>query len=150
MRNFLFALVLIFISVENQAQNPIPSGTKYVNMGVGFSNHGVPIYGGMDFGIGHNISLGFNVSHRFDYDFADWGIAGTFNYHFNQIMNIPNNWDFYAGFNIGSVFGNNTTDLDLGGQIGFRYFFNQKIGINLQFGGGNNFSDGTIGLTFKL
>lgn len=150
MRKYLAVIAFLVFSIGVQAQNPIPAGTKYVNFGVGFSNYGVPLYGGMDFGIGHNISLGFNVSHRFNYDFADWGAAGTFNYHFNQVLNIPSQWDVYAGFNIGTVFGNSHSDLDLGGQIGFRYFFNSSVGLNLQFGGGNNFSDGTIGITFKL
>jgi len=37
-----------------------------------------------------------------------------------------------------------------GAQIGGRYYFTQKVGINLELGGGNAFSGGKIGLTFKL
>jgi outer membrane immunogenic protein len=50
-----------------QAQNPIPNGTKFLNLGLGFSNHGIPVSVGMDFGVGNDFSLGFDVSHRFNY-----------------------------------------------------------------------------------
>lgn len=150
MKKHFTLIALITLSLEVLAQNPIPSGTKFLNVGVGFSNHGVPINAGMDFGIGHNLSLGFDVTHRFDYKFENWGVAGTFNYHFNQVLNIPSNWDFYAGLNVGAAFGNGNSDVDLGAQIGGRYFFNNNTGINLQLGGGNNFSGTRVGLTFKL
>ena len=40
---------------------------------------------------------------------------------------------------------------DLGFQIGGRYYFTNKVGINLEFGGGHNtLSGGKIGISIKL
>jgi hypothetical protein len=67
---------------------------------------------------------------------------------FQYILNISSLWDFYAGLNLGFYNWNSPNDyegshnsgLGLGAQIGGRYFFNNKVGINLEFGGGNAFS----------
>ncbi|WP_366185107.1 hypothetical protein [Flavobacterium ovatum] len=45
---------------------------------------------------------------------------------------------------------NGAENLGLGLQIGGRYFFTDRFGINLQFGGGNVTSGGKIGITYKL
>jgi hypothetical protein len=73
-------------------------------------------------------------------------------------MNIPSNFDFYAGLNIGfyiwsspnNYYGTHSSGLGLGAQVGGRYFFSKNAGLNLEFGGGNAFSGGKFGLTFKL
>jgi len=73
-------------------------------------------------------------------------------------LNIPSPWDFYAGLNLGfyswnsprDYEGSHTSGLGLGGQIGGRYYFSNKVGINLEFGGGNAFSGGKFGLTIKI
>ena len=80
------------------------------------------------------------------------------NYHFNTLLDIPTNWDFYAGLNLGFYFWNSDDDypgtrssgLALGGQIGGRYYFSKKFGINLEAGGANAFSGGKFGVTIKL
>ena len=74
------------------------------------------------------------------------------------MLNIPRDWDFYAGLNVGFVSwsspkgygGSYNSGLGLGAQVGGRYYFNRNVGINLEFGGGNEFSGGKIGLTFIL
>jgi hypothetical protein len=76
------------------------------------------------------------------------GISGNANYHFNQIMRIPRDWDFYASLNVGFYIwnsdadyeGDHTSGLGLGGQIGGRYYFSKSTAINLEFGGGNAIS----------
>ncbi|MDP4272352.1 MAG: hypothetical protein Q8909_19855, partial [Bacteroidota bacterium] len=86
------------------------------------------------------------------------GISGNANYHFNNVFNIPRNWDLYAGLNLGfyvwsspdTYDGSHTSGLGLGAQIGGRYFISKKVGLNLEFGGGNAFSEGKFGLTIKL
>jgi len=73
-------------------------------------------------------------------------------------MRIPQNWDFYAGINIGFFIwnspndyeGSHTSGLGLGAQIGGRYYFNNRVGLNLEFGGGNAFSGGKIGVSIKF
>jgi hypothetical protein len=86
------------------------------------------------------------------------GISGNFNYHFNNLFHIPRNWDLYAGLNLGfyswnspdDYGGSHTSGLGLGAQIGARYFIARHVALNLEFGGGNAFTDGKFGLTVIL
>ena len=83
------------------------------------------------------------------------GISGNANYHFNRVLDIPSNWDFYAGLNIGFYAwtspndypGEGSSGLGLGLQVGGRYFINDNFGLNLEVGGGNAFSGGKFGIT---
>jgi outer membrane immunogenic protein len=147
-------------------QSPLPTGKSQFNIGVGFSEWGVPIYLGLDHGVHPDISLGaefsfrsYNENWRNDkYRHNIMGFLGNANYHFNRILIIPSNWDFYAGLNLGffvwsspnAYEGNHNSCLGLGAQIGGRYYFSNRIGINLEVGGGNAISGGKFGLTFKF
>ncbi len=158
--SFLLFTSLIF------AQSPISKGETQLNAGVGLSSWGVPLYFGLDYGVHPDITIGGELSYRsfndkysnINYDHSVIGISGNGNYHFNRILEIPKKWDFYAGLNLGfyiwsspsNYTGSHSSGLGLGGQIGGRYFFSDKIGLNLEFGGGNAFSGGKLGLTFKL
>ncbi|MDX9907853.1 MAG: hypothetical protein RBS23_00185 [Mariniphaga sp.] len=160
----LFALLISTTAIF--AQGPISKGQSQINLGVGFSSWGVPVYLGFDHGVSNDFTLGLELSYR-GYD-DDWdhykyhhsiiGFSGNANYHFNRVLSIPSPWDFYAGLNVGfyswsspnDYHGSHNSGLGLGGQIGGRYYFSNKVGINLEFGGGNAFSGGKIGLTFKL
>jgi len=166
MKKYYLSLILVFLTGMIYAQNPIPRGTTQLNAGVGFSSWGVPVYVGLDFGVGGDLSFGPELSFRNYHE--DWlnnrynssviGISGNGNYHFNRIMNIPSNWDFYAGLNVGFYVwkspdgypGNNASGLGLGGQIGGRYYFTNRFGINLEVGGGNAFSGGKFGISLKF
>lgn len=148
------------------AQRPISKGQSLINVGVGLSSRGVPVYLGFDYGVHPDVTLGAEVSYRnyndnwdnSKYDHSIVGILGNANYHFNSILNIPSPWDFYAGLNLGYFYWNSpskyagsyNSGLGLGAQIGFRYFFNNSVGINLELGGGNVSSGGKVGITFKL
>ena len=158
----LFSFITFFTL---NAQNKLDR-SKQLNAGIGFSGWGVPVYFGMDFGLSHDITLGFETSFRSyyenyehtGYNSAIIGISGNGNYHFNKVLNIPKNWDFYAGLNIGVYLwsspnnypGEGTSDVGLGAQIGGRYFFKDNFGLNLEFGGGNEFSQGKFGITYRF
>jgi outer membrane immunogenic protein len=167
MKKIFFALMLLCIlGFSVHAQAPLAKGEKQLNAGLGLSGWGVPVYIGADFGIERNFTLGFEGSFRSYSDY--WhngyynqtiiGILGNGNYHFNSIMNIPSKWDFYAGLNLGFFIwsspsnygGPNSSGLNLGVQVGGRYFFTNRFGINLEFGGGNEISGGKFGITYKL
>jgi len=148
------------------AQNPLPKGKSQLNFGVGLSGWGIPVYAGFDHGIGTDFTIGGELSYRSykenwknnSYRHGITGISGNLNYHFNRILKIPKEFDLYAGANLGfyiwsspdSYDGDHTSGLGLGGQIGGRYYFNNKVGINLEAGGGNAFSGGKFGLTIRL
>lgn len=148
------------------AQSSLPKNKAQLNFGVGLSSWGVPVYLGFDYAVHKDITLGAELSAR-KYK-EDWqgdkysrniiGISGNANYHFNSVLKIPSNFDFYAGLNLGFYIwndevgykGNNSSGLGLGGQLGGRYFFSKNLGLNLEVGGGNEFSGGKFGLTLKL
>ena len=87
------------------------------------------------------------------------GIQANGNYHFNEVLDIPSEWDFYAGANLNyynwnskyNGVSNNYSDEDnfgIGLQVGGRYFFSDNFGVNLQVGGGNVVSGAKIGITY--
>jgi len=156
----LFAISLFTVSAQSQ----IDRNRVQLNAGVGISGWGIPIYVGMDFGINTDITLGFEGSFRnynenyssVKYNSTILGISGNLNYHFNRVLDIPRQWDFYAGLNVGfynwntpnGYPGDGNSRLGLGLQVGGRYFLSETIGLNLEVGGGNAFSGGKFGLTF--
>lgn len=148
------------------AQCPINKDQAQLNAGLGFSSWGLPVYVGVDYGVHKDVTVGGELSFRSyndnwnsnNYRHSVLGISANGNYHFNHLLEIPLNWDFYAGANLGFYIwnspddydGDNVSGLGLGIQVGGRYYFNDKMGINLEFGGGNAFSGGRIGISVKL
>jgi hypothetical protein len=157
----LLSLITVFAV---QSQSPLGKGSHQLNAGIGFSGWGVPLYVGLDFGVSRDVSLGIEGSFRSygqnytgsKYNSTIIGFSGNGNYHFNRILDIPSNWDFYAGLNIGYYVwsspsnypGYGSSSLGFGGQIGGRYFFKENFGLNLEFGGGDAFSEGKFGITY--
>lgn len=164
--NILTTVFLMWISMVTFAQSPLPVGKSQLNVGVGLSEWGVPVYLGIDHSVHKDITLGGEFSYRsyrekWDSDYYRhniMGFSGNGNYHFNSVFNIPRNWDLYAGLNAGffvwsspsTYGGSHSSGLGLGAQVGARYYFNNSLGINLEVGSGNAFSGGKLGLTFKL
>ena len=167
MKRVFFAIALMALVGASKGQGTVSAGRTQLNLGVGFSDWGTPFYLGVDYGAARNLTLGGELSFR-SYD-ENWnngyyrrsitGISGNANYHFNQVLEIPRNIDFYAGLNLGFYVwsaaadgyqGNHSSGLGLGAQVGGRYFLTNKFGLNLEFGGGNAFSGGKVGITLKL
>jgi outer membrane immunogenic protein len=161
--------VIAFIAISSMglfAQSPVGKGGKQLNAGVGLSEWGIPVYVGLDFGVHQDITVGIEGSfrsykddwHNNHYRHTIFGFSGNGNYHFNRILNIPKAWDFYAGLNLGFYLWHSSPDdydrdyspLGLSAQIGGRYYFNNNFGLNLEFGGGNAFSGGKFGISYKF
>lgn len=155
-----FALVIGLTTVK--AQGTLEKGKTQINAGFGFSSWGVPVYGGFDYGLGKNFTVGAEGSFRshntVGYKFSVIGVSGNVNYHFNEVLKMPKQTNFYAGLNLGyyvyskptGYVGTSLSALGISGQIGFRYFFSNSVGANIELGGGNAASGGKVGLTFKL
>jgi len=166
MKTLFLTLALLSVFAFSHAQSALPKGRTQLNFGVGFSGYGVPLYFGLDHGIHQDFTLGAELSLRtyndnysgVGYNHNILGVSGNGNYHFNTILKIPSNWDFYAGLNIGFYAwtsssdypGNHNSSVGLGAQVGGRYYFSNKLGINLELGGGSLVSGGKIGLTLRL
>lgn len=157
---FIFVVGLAF------AQNALEKGHGQFNAGVGFSSWGVPVYLGFDIGVHKDITVGGELSLRFyddryrdvTYNQSIIGISGNANYHFNTLLKIPKNWDFYTGLNLGFYIWDNedkyagphSSDFELGAQVGGRYYFNDRFGLNLELGGSNSLSGGKFGISVRL
>lgn len=167
MKGNVLLVAFLLIAGTATTQNPLGVGQTQLNAGVGLSSWGIPLYVGLDFGVHRDISVGFEVSLRayneywkkaYYYRHFVAGISGNGNYHFNRILDIPPQWDLYLGLNLGFFLyrspddypGDRATGLGLGAQLGGRYYFTDKVGINLEFGGGNAFSGGKFGVSVKL
>jgi outer membrane immunogenic protein len=146
------------------AQAPPGKGGKQLNAGLGFSSWGVPVHVGLDFGVHPDITIGPDISfrnYRYNWGGSKWNQSLTVvsfngNYHFNTLLNIPSEWNFYAGLTLGYYIwggdefaGAYASGMGLSGQIGGRYFLSDKFGLHLEFGGGKA-TGGTFGITLKL
>ena len=163
---YLITVTLILISGTVFSQSPLPVNKAQLNLGVGFSDWGIPLYIGLDYSVHPDITIGGEFSYRSYHE--NWkneyynhnvmGFSGNANYHFNSLFKIPQKWDFYTGLNIGffawsspnNYYGDHNSGLGIGAQIGGRYYFSDKIGLNLEFGGGNAFVGGKFGLSIKI
>jgi outer membrane immunogenic protein len=166
MKKLLFLSFLLAAAHVSFGQYALDKGRAQFNAGLGFSSWGLPVYVGLDYGVHQDISVGGELSFRTyreryfgsRYSHNIIGISGNGNYHFNTVLDIPREWDFYAGLNLGFYIwnssgdyeGDGSSELGLGAQVGGRYYFNDKFGINLEFGGGNAFSGGKFGISLKL
>lgn len=161
-----FLIICLALTSVVFSQNPIAVGQFQLNGGFGFSTYGLPIYVGIDYGVHEDITAGAEFSYRsyndelfnIKYSHKVYGFSANANYHFNNLLNIEPKYDVYGGLNVGfyawssssGYNGNRASGLGLGLQIGGRYYFNEKIGINLELGGGNATSGGKIGISVKF
>jgi outer membrane immunogenic protein len=170
MRKFILLVAFGFISTGVFAQSPLEEGGVQLNLGVGATDWGfVPVYLGLDYGIARDFTLGGQISFITNDDAYYYGntnynnnsaigIGVNGNYHFNRVMDIPSKFDFYAGSNLTAYIWNYDNNdyhpgydsVGFGLQVGGRYFFTNKFGINLEFGAGTATSGAKFGVTFKL
>ena len=166
MKKIAFTLILFALTNCAFGQSALPQGQTQLNAGIGLSSWANPGYVGFDYGVRQNVTIGAEATYR--YFREEWnnstyrhhvlGISGNVNYHFNTIIEIPSEWDLYIGASLSYFLLNSTKGYrgrekggpGLGGHIGGRYFFNDKLGLNLEFGGGSPISGGKLGLTIRL
>jgi hypothetical protein len=148
----LSIFALSFGQKTNQVN--LDKGKMQFNIGVGLSSWGIPIYAGVDYWIDPDITIGLEASMRFNLWYSYTVIGGSINgnYHFNKLLDLPDNLDVYAGISAGPYFslGGYWNHLHFGfaGQVGGRYKINDKMWLNLELGGGS-FSGGKIGITIR-
>jgi outer membrane immunogenic protein len=157
MKKIYLLISIVFLAFTSFAQNesatgaqgaaPLSKGQKQLNFGAGFNGNGIPTYIGLDFAVHNDVTVGPVVKVVLD-DVVTFGFLGRGDYHFNRLIGIPNNWDFYAGASIGVQFVDNA-DLDFDIHVGGRWYWSEKWGLNLEFGGGNGYGT-SLGVSLKL
>jgi hypothetical protein len=151
LKKFVLLISIILVSTASYSQSPIGEGGKQVNFGVGLFDTGFPVYVGMDYGVHPDITVGGQLG--LDLEFNYFSISGRGDYHFNTLLEIPRDWDFYAGLSVGFLGGidnDYSSGFDLGIQVGGRYYWNSDWGLNLEFGGGNNLAGGRFGVSKRF
>jgi len=174
MKNKIFFgafILLLMITTSSYAQfNPYTNEVKMFSVGVGASGWGIPLFVRYEQAIADNITVGGTFSFQSKsekYGTYKWnhtivGVNGRGSYHFNELLNASDEWDFYAGGSVGYYFWNTKYDgsgtfiydgsgsggFSIGAHIGARYFVNENLGITAEAGGGSVLAGGTIGVTF--
>ncbi|PVX52286.1 outer membrane protein with beta-barrel domain [Balneicella halophila] len=169
MKKLTVIVAMLSLATLSFGQRLMPGETQ-LNAGFGFNSGDweIPIYVGVDYGVHPDVTVGgilsyssADIKYHGDKDDGTWlSIGARGDYHFNTILEIPNNWDVYAGLTL--AYNNFSYDHDwdgydyddsgigLAAQIGGRYYFQDNFAINLEFGGGNIASGGKIGITYKF
>ena len=148
--SFLVTFLLITGFIFAQGQAPLSRGQSQVNFGIGYDNWlGVPIYGSYDYAVHDDVTIGGRLA--FDLGgFDGMYIVAKADYHWNRLMGIPSQWDVYTGANLGgdiAFHGNSGFRFHV--DVGGRYFFSDKWGVNFELGGATSFGV-LFGMTVKL
>lgn len=170
----VFMMSCALIIMNAQEESPTLKGKTQLNIGTGiYGGSGgvnfIPVHVGVDFFIIDNLSAGVDVNWRY---YASQDIIGkpslisvqaVIDYHFNEIMNLSNSWDFYTGVKLGT--GYMTTDEDLEAfnlnythgfkfvfdfRAGIRYYFNSNLALNSEVGVQSVSGTKTTGATFTI
>ena len=174
------AVLGLFLATATASAEGLGQNKFQINGGVGLSGWGVPVYLGFDYGIARDFTIGVEASYRskkvsdgyFEDRYSIFGFGVNGNYYFDRILKLTREFDFYAGATLGyhnvSVSQTYTgpsslrpyyedlhssfasSGVDLGLQIGGRYFFTKNLGVNLELGGGIATFGGKLGLTYKF
>lgn len=170
---FIISSLILFtlFSTNSFAQfNPYSDKVKMLSAGLGISGWGIPVYVRFELPVANNITVGGVLSYQskgynssvYNYRVSYFGISARGSYHFNELLDASDDWDFYAGASIGYFFASFSGDdffgssglwgnsVSLGAHVGARYFINEKIAINAEAGGGSAVGGATIGVTFML
>ncbi len=147
---FAFALLISGMSFAQEGEAPLAKGDKQLNFGVGLAYSTFPIYVGMDFAVHNDITVGGQIG--LDMAYFDWiSLMARGDYHFNRIIGIPKDFDFYAGAGVGVNIGmgGHSTGVGLNLHVGGRWYWSDKWGLNLEIGGGTTFG-GLLGVSMKF
>ncbi len=142
-------LTVLAVSLPGKAsaaggQAPLAQGQLAFNGGVGLGRAPLPLFVGLDGAVHPDVTVGGDlfVSSRMN----DVTLMGRVDYHWNRLLGIPRDGDFYLG--AGVV----VADYGLWPrlQIGGRWFFSERVGLNLEIGGESKWAGGLFGVTVKI
>lgn len=145
MKKLVVAFSLLFLGQMAFAQAWQGKGDQKIQVGLSGLGDGTGIVGTYDYGLSKLISVGaganFFVGNKKNEN-DDFAVFGRLNFHLQDPLGLPSNWDIYPGIDLGLLGKSGTY---FGAHVGVRYFFNNNVGIYLE--AGNN---GSIGVSFNL
>ncbi|SDE43538.1 DUF6646 family protein [Riemerella columbipharyngis] len=142
LRNNLLVLGMLFLSQLTFSQAWKGTGDQKAQVGLSAWGYGVGLTGSYDYGISSMVSLGAGGNFYFsDNNKSNFFIFGRANFHLQDTLNLPSEWDIYPGIDLGVY----NSGLGLAAHIGARYFFTDKIGAFAEIG-----NNGGIGAVFNF
>lgn len=139
----LFTLMAVLGILALSTNQLSAQAAKYLNIG----GLGTGLYASIEFPVGSLITVAPQFST--DYSFDKFVISAKGNFYFDDIFGVGSEWDVYAGANVGWRLESNNDGAAWGIQIGGRWFWSDKWGINAEFGGGSGVLGG-VGVTMKM
>lgn len=135
-------LFLAFVAMSSLSYG---QAAKMLNLG----GLGTDLYVGYEIPLSSAITLVPQAST--DWNFNKFVLALKGNYYFDEIFGLPDAWDVYGGANFGWRIDNDNNDsgVNWGAQVGGRWFWSDKWGLNAEFGGGSGVTGG-LGVTMKM
>jgi len=134
------ALVGIMLLGSNLAN---AQAQKYLNIG----GAGTGLYASIEFPVSSFITVAPQISTN--YNFNALVIAGKANFYLDEVFELDSSWDVYAGANLGWRVETGNDGVNVGIQVGARWFWSDKWGVNAEFGGGTGVLGG-VGVTMKM
>lgn len=132
-----FALMTMVATTYGQAE-------EQLNFGLVGVSYEIPV--------GENVSIAPFAGTNFDLNYLALGVKA--NYYFDNLFQLPPEWDVYGGANGGyaiAIESEKNSDFDMGLHVGTRWFWNEKWGVYVELGGGSTSElGGGIGVTMKL
>ncbi|MCB0713658.1 MAG: hypothetical protein KDD67_15120 [Ignavibacteriae bacterium] len=172
----IFIYSVMITGSSTLAQDATQLSHTRINVGVGMSGWGVPIYGSVEFNASRDFNIGIGgsyqsigesyntASYRSSWQHTIIGFSGAGKYYFDRVLKIPSEYDLYAGATAGYYIWNTKTTSNsgeiysgsgaggfgIGVIIGGRYYFNDNIAVHLELGGNSVIASGGAGITFVL
>ena len=116
-------------------------GDKKVQVGFIPYGYGNGLGGSLDYGLTDIFSAGAGAELYFGKNSNNFYLYGRGDVHIAELLDMPSEMDLYPGIDLGLT----GEGLGLGGHLGFRYFFSNKIGAYIEVG-----SRGSLGVSINL
>lgn len=132
---------ILFIGSFAFAQSYKGNGDFKVQAGFVGWGYGAGLTGVVDYGLTNLFSAGAGVELYFGESSNNFYLFGRGDLHLQKVLDLPREMDLYPGIDLGL----NGKGLGLGGHLGIRYYFTDKIGAYAEIG-----SRGGLGISIKL
>lgn len=165
MKKILFIILLLVSTCFVNAQAFKGKGDTKFQVGANIQDGGTGITSTVDFGIGENMSFGFQATYMLSAnkildekpEFGDRAdIRARFNANLGNVINVDEKFDVYPGLDLGLR--------NFGAHLGARYFFTDGFGVYTEFalpiakydstpglyGHYNNQFNASVGMSFNL
>jgi hypothetical protein len=139
----LLTIIMLAAVMSFSSSAVFAQAQKQLNIGFIGANYEIPV--AKDITVAPAAGVDWNFNH------LQIGVKG--NYYFDNLLELTEPWDVYAGLNAGYGIGlsGNGSDFAFGMQIGGRWFWNDKWGVYLEAAFGNlDNAGGGAGVTMKL